>query len=65
MYPVRMIRSEIWERELRRYGMYKDAGSSDITYRSYEDDRHEILNETDRDQVMADIAAFWLNACEL
>ena len=42
------------------YGMYKDAGISDITYRLYEDDRHEILNETDRDQVMADIAA-WLN----
>lgn len=42
------------------YGMYKDAGVSDITYRLYEDDRHEILNETDRDQVMADIAA-WLN----
>ena len=40
--------------------MYKDAGVSDINYHLYEDDRHEILNETDRDQVMADIAA-WLN----
>ena len=40
--------------------MYKDGGIWDIPSRLYEDDRHEILNETDRDQVMADIAA-WLN----
>ena len=49
---------DVYKRQV--YGMYKDAGVSDITYRLYEDDRHEILNETDRDQVMADIAA-WLN----
>ena len=40
--------------------MYKDAGVSDITYRLYEDDRHEILNETDRDVVYADLLT-WLN----
>ena len=38
----------------------KDAGIEDITYKLYEDDRHEILNETDRDKVFADIYA-WLN----
>lgn len=42
------------------YDMYKDAGLTDITYKLYENDRHEILNETDRDQVASDIAA-WLN----
>ena len=52
-----MIRSEIWERELRRC---KAAGIQDVQIKLYPGDRHEILNETDRDQVMADIAA-WLN----
>lgn len=42
------------------YGMYKAAGITDITYKLYENDRHEILNETDREQVYADIAS-WLN----
>ncbi len=43
------------------YAMYREAGMSDVTLRLYENDRHEILNETDRQQVFADIAA-WLNA---
>lgn len=42
------------------YHKMKDAGIEDITYKLYEDDRHEILNETDRDKVFADIYA-WLN----
>lgn len=42
------------------YHMYKDAGIQDLTYRLYENDRHEILNETDCMQVYADICA-WLN----
>lgn len=42
------------------YHMYKDAGVDDLTYRLYETDRHEILNETDRDQVYADICA-WMS----
>lgn len=42
------------------YGMYKEAGMTDITYKLYENDRHEILNETDRERVFADIGA-WLN----
>lgn len=42
------------------YHMYKDAGIEDLTYKLYENDRHEILNETDRQQVFSDIYA-WLN----
>lgn len=42
------------------YHMYNDAGVDDLTYRLYETDRHEILNETDRDQVYADICA-WMS----
>lgn len=41
------------------YHMYKDAGIEDLTYKLYENDRHEILNETDRQQVFSDIYA-WL-----
>ena len=42
------------------YHMYEDAGVEDLTYRLYENDRHEILNELDKEQVYADICA-WLN----
>lgn len=42
------------------YGMYKAAGMTDITYQLYENDRHEILNETDCEKVFTDIGA-WLN----
>lgn len=44
----------------RVYSMYKLARMKDITYKLYEGDRHEILNELDRKQVYADIAA-WLS----
>lgn len=44
----------------RAYRLYEEAGLSDITYKLYENDRHEILNETDRACVYADIGA-WLN----
>ena len=40
------------------YDLFKEAGSLDITYKLYENDRHEILNETDRDKVYADILAW-------
>ena len=33
----------------------KAAGASDVTLKMYTDDRHEILNELDRDKVYADI----------
>ena len=42
------------------YHMFKEAGVDDLTYRLYETDRDEILNETDRDQVYADICA-WMS----
>jgi alpha-beta hydrolase superfamily lysophospholipase len=40
------------------YQMYKAAGVEDITCRLYKDDRHEILNELDRDSVYADLLAW-------
>ena len=40
------------------YDMYKEAGLLDITYCLYENDRHEILNETDREKVYADLLAW-------
>ena len=42
------------------YEMYKTAGISDLTYKLYENDRHEILNETDRQVVYRDLLA-WMN----
>lgn len=41
------------------YDMYKAAGINDVSIKLYDDDRHEILNETDRTQVYQDILA-WL-----
>jgi alpha-beta hydrolase superfamily lysophospholipase len=40
---------------------YRDAGLVDVTVRLYEGARHEILNETNRDEVTADVVA-WLQA---
>ncbi len=40
------------------YRMYKNAGIENITLRLFDKDRHEILNETDRDDVMKCIVAF-------
>lgn len=40
------------------YGMFLDAGSLDVTYKLYENDRHEILNETDHDKVFEDLLAW-------
>lgn len=42
------------------YTQYEQAGLLDITWKLYEDDRHEILNESDRETVYHDILA-WLN----
>ncbi|GAB3685851.1 alpha/beta hydrolase [Actinocorallia lasiicapitis] len=39
---------------------YREAGLTDITYRVYPGGRHEILNETNRDEVEADLAA-WIS----
>lgn len=43
------------------YGKLKEAGIKDLTYKLYENDRHEILNETDRQQVFSDIYE-WMDA---
>lgn len=42
------------------YDMYEAAGMLDITYQLYENDRHEILNETDKQVVFEDLLA-WMN----
>lgn len=41
------------------YDKFKSVGIQDLTYKLYETDRHEILNETDRETVYKDICA-WL-----
>ena len=40
---------------------FRDAGLADVTVKLYPGARHEILNETNRDEVTADIVA-WLRA---
>ena len=40
--------------------MYQSAGMLDLTYKLYENDRHEILNETDKQVVYEDLLA-WMN----
>jgi alpha-beta hydrolase superfamily lysophospholipase len=40
---------------------YRDAGITDVTVTVYPGGRHEILNETNRDEVTADVIA-WLDA---
>ena len=37
---------------------YRDAGLADVTVRLYAGARHELLNETNRDEVTADILEF-------
>lgn len=37
------------------YRLYKKAGVKDVSIRLYENDRHEVLNEQDRQQVYEDI----------
>jgi alpha-beta hydrolase superfamily lysophospholipase len=39
---------------------YRDAGLVDVTVKLYDGARHEILNETNRDEVTADVVA-WLD----
>jgi alpha-beta hydrolase superfamily lysophospholipase len=40
---------------------YKDAGQGDVTLKIYSNGRHEMLNETNREDVMQDVVN-WLNA---
>ena len=41
------------------YEKYRAAGIRDVTLRLYTGDRHEILNETDRDQVYKDLLGWF------
>lgn len=43
------------------YSMYKTAGIEDLSCVIYKDDRHEILNELDRNQVYRDILKWMVN----
>ena len=45
----------------RLAGFYRSLGLSDVTFRSYPGGRHELLNETNRDEVLADILG-WITA---
>jgi alpha-beta hydrolase superfamily lysophospholipase len=38
----------------------RDAGLTDVTLRVYEGARHEVFNETNRDEVVADLLS-WLD----
>ena len=38
--------------------MFKEAGMKNVFYKLYPNDRHEILNETDKDVVQKDIFDF-------
>ena len=40
---------------------YEELGVRDVTYRGYDGGRHELFNETNRDEVLADLVA-WLDA---
>lgn len=40
---------------------YKNAGIQDVSIKLYEGDRHEILNETDREQVYEDLYHWFVN----
>ncbi len=42
---------------------YKKAGIKDVFLKLYENDRHEVLNETDKDVVYNDILAFCDRVC--
>lgn len=43
------------------YDIYKENGISDLNIKLYESDRHEIFNETDSEQVIAD-SIQWFNS---
>jgi alpha-beta hydrolase superfamily lysophospholipase len=42
------------------YNALKDAGMGDVTLKFYEQGRHEMLNEINRDEVFSDVIA-WMN----
>ena len=44
----------------RAYKFFCDAGMKDVTEKIYPNARHEILNELNKDEVMADVLN-WIN----
>ena len=44
----------------KAYGCFRKAGVKDVIIKLYEGDRHEMLNETNRDEVYLDVLT-WLN----
>ena len=44
----------------RAYAYFRAAGIKDVSLKLYPDDRHEILNELDKDEVYDDILS-WIN----
>ena len=52
-----------WGEGVRKtFMVYSDNTKCDVSIKIYDDDRHEILNETDKDQVYADMLEF-LDSC--
>ena len=52
-----------WGEGVRKtFMVYSDNTKCDVSIRIYDDDRHEILNETDKEQVYADMLEF-LDSC--
>ena len=45
---------------IQLFDTYKEIGIKDVTYKLYKDGRHEMLNETNREEVMSDVIA-WLD----
>lgn len=45
---------------IKLFSTYKGVGIKDLTYKLYKDGRHEMLNETNREDVMRDVID-WLN----
>ena len=46
------------------FNMYRDLGLENVLLRLFKSDRHEILNETDKDDVMKEIGRFCLDVMD-
>lgn len=51
---------DMGEGVMKVYHMFEETGSLDVTYKLYENDRHEIINETDKQVVFTDLLS-WMN----
>jgi alpha-beta hydrolase superfamily lysophospholipase len=52
-----------WGEGVRKtFMVYSENTKCDVSIKIYDDDRHEILNETDKEQVYADMLEF-LDSC--